>query len=97
MTNRYNRTKIFGIDSRFGTSYAIPAIRKNVANGNIRIIEEYFLKESDRLDIIAGKLWGDGKLWWILAATSDIGWLPQVPPGTNIKIPNINDVLKYVG
>lgn len=97
MASRYNRTKIFGINFRYGTSYAIPVIRQNIENGNIRITEEFMLQESDRLDIIAGRKWGDGRLYWVIAAASDIGWCLQVPPGTFIRIPNISDVLKYVG
>lgn len=97
MTSRYGRTKVFGINFRYGTSNAIPAIRANIENGNIRIVNEYTLKESQRLDAIAGALWGDGRLWWILAASSNVGWSPQVPPGTFIRIPDIQDVLSYVG
>jgi hypothetical protein len=97
MTSRYNRAKIFGINYRFGTSFAIPALRNNIKNGNIRIVEEFSLKESDRLDIIAGKKWGDGRLWWIIAICSEIGWSPQVPPGTFIRIPNLQDCLRYIG
>ena len=95
MANRYGRTKKYGIDYRYGTSFAISVIRKNIDNGNIRIVQEYSTKESERLDIIAGKKWGNGRLWWVIAACSNIGWAPQVPPGTLIKIPNISDVLKY--
>ena len=94
---RYARSRILGLNRQFGTSFAIPAIRKNIANGNIRITEEFALRESDRLDIIAGKRYGDGKLWWVIAAASNIGWGLQVPPGTLIKIPNLSDVAKYVG
>jgi hypothetical protein len=94
---RYARTKVFGLNTRYGTSSAIPAIRKNIANGNIRIIEEFSLKESERLDIIAGQRYGDGRLWWLIAAASNIGWGLQVPPGTLIRIPNLQDLAKYVG
>ena len=45
------------------------------------------LKENERLDVLAGKLLGDGRLWWIIAALSDIGWGLQVPPGTRIRLP----------
>ena len=45
------------------------------------------VKQGERLDTIAGKAYGSGTLWWIIAAASGIGWSPQVPPGTLIKIP----------
>jgi hypothetical protein len=46
------------------------------------------LKESERLDQIAYKHLGDASLWWVLAATSGIGWCLQLPPGTLVNIPN---------
>lgn len=61
-------------------------IRKGVERGTI-ITEEYISKEGDRLDHLAGKFYGNGTLWWIIAAASGIGWGLQVPPGTIIKIP----------
>ena len=39
----------------------------------------------------------DSRFWWVLAAASDIGWGLQVPPGTIINIPNINQVSIIVG
>lgn len=94
---RYARTKVFGLNNRYGTSFAIPALRSNIANGNIRITEEFALKESERLDIIAGQRYGDGRLWWLIATASNIGWGLQVPAGTLIKIPNLEDCARYVG
>lgn len=93
---RYTRTPTFGLGFRFGTSFAIPTIRENIANGNIRF-EEITLQEYERLDILAGKFYSDSKLGWVIAAASNIGWMPQVPPGTVIRIPNIDDVAKFVG
>lgn len=97
MVKRYARTRSFGLGFRYGTSYSIPVIRENINNGNIRIVEQMTLKESQRLDVLAGQKWGDGTLGWIIAAASDIGWMPQAPPGTLIKIPNLDDVSRYIG
>lgn len=94
---RYGRLKTIGGDTRFETSYAIPVIRENIANGNIRILGSTVLQERQRLDTIAGQLYGDGGLWWVLAAASNIGWFLQCPPGTVIKIPDLADVAKFVG
>ena len=64
---------------------AIVRIRKAVREGNIqfRVIT---LKENTRLDQVAGSIYGDGRLWWIIAAVSGIGWAWQVPAGTQIKV-----------
>ena len=45
------------------------------------------LKEGQRLDKIAQQFYGDGRLWWIIAAASGIGWWMQAPPGTLLKVP----------
>jgi hypothetical protein len=92
---RYDRTSTFGIKFSYGTSYAIPIIRDGIANGTIRY-KESILKENDRLDIIAGKEYGDSTLYWIISAASSIGWGLQCPAGTSLKIPNISDVSKYL-
>jgi hypothetical protein len=49
--------------------------------------ETIILKEGQRLDKIAGDVYNDGRLWWIIAACSNIGWWLQVPPGTLLRIP----------
>ena len=45
------------------------------------------LSQNQRLDILAGQAYGDGRLWWVIAAASNIGWAMQVPAGTHINIP----------
>lgn len=93
--NRYARAPIYGINTRYGTSFAIPAIRTNIELGNIRYTE-YVSKEKERLDVLAGKIYSDAKLWWIIAAASNIGFSPQVPPGILLKIPNIEDIQRWI-
>jgi phage tail protein X len=93
---RYARTTKYGLDYKYGISYAVPTIRENIKNGNIRY-DSLTLSEGDRLDILAGKIYGDGKLWWILAAASGIGFGLQVPAGTLILVPDLSDLSKYVG
>ena len=36
---------------------------------------------------IAGEVYDNARLWWIIAAASGIGWAPQAPPGTFLIIP----------
>jgi len=95
-TKRYARTPIIGLNFRYGTSFAIPVIRSGIESGSIRT-KEIILVESERLDIIAGKEYGDGSLYWVIAAASNVGWALQVPPGTRILIPNLSDVINLVG
>jgi hypothetical protein len=93
---RYERTPVIGLNFRYGTSYAIPVIRAAVENGSIRT-KELILLESERLDILAGKEYGDGSLFWIIGAASNIGWCLQVPAGTRILIPSLKDIADIVG
>lgn len=92
---RYGRTITIDFGTKFGTSYVIPLLRENIKVGNIRY-EEYVLQQGERLDTIAGQFYLDGTLWWVIAAASNIGNVLQVPPGTKLKIPNIDDVSKYI-
>lgn len=93
--SRYSRTPVLGLGQKYGTSYYIPSIRENINNGNIRY-DEAILDEAERLDVLAGEFYGDGRLWWVICAASGIGFSPQVPAGTRIIIPNIEDLSKYV-
>jgi len=93
---RYARTPVIDFGTQYGTSYAISAIRKNIANGNIRF-DEIQLQENQRLDTLAGKYYGDGRLFWILAASSNVGWSLQVPAGTRILVPNLTDCFRFTG
>ena len=55
------------------------------------------MKEGERLDTLANRFLGDGRLWWAIAACSQIGWGLQVPPGTIIKIPvNLSQVFGVI-
>jgi nucleoid-associated protein YgaU len=74
------------------TSTAVNNIRLHIANGNIGT-RNYVMKEGDRLDLIAHDQYGDGRLWWVIAAASNIGWWAQLPAGTLLRIPiNLSEV-----
>ena len=92
---RYARTPVIVAGKKFGTSNAIPIIREKVGNNTIPYTT-YNTSENERLDIIAGKIYGDGRLWWIIAAASNIGWSLQVPPNTILFIPKLNEVAQFI-
>lgn len=50
----------------------------------------------DRLDTLAGSIYGNAKYWWILAAASDIGWGLQAPPGTVLNIIDLESLAQYL-
>ena len=93
---RYNRTMMVKGGRQFGTAKGSTALYYAVKHGAITCTRKV-TKEGDRLDIIAGELWGDATLWWVIAACSGIGWGPQIPPAVVLQIPvDINSVLLYV-
>ena len=83
---RYTRVPLIKGGKQMGTSAASVAIRAAVDTGVIDF-KQHVLQEGERLDIIAGREYGNASLWWILAGASAIGWSLQVPPGTLIIIP----------
>lgn len=93
---RYARAPVLGINYQYGTSRAIQAIRDGIKNGTIRYTKSEIV-DGQRLDTIAGQVYGDGRDGWIIAAASNIGWMLQVPPGTILIIPNKDDVKNVVG
>ena len=94
--SRYTRTPLLAFGTKLGTSRSIELIRSSISNGTISV-SEIILKGNERLDTLAGEIYGDSRYWWILAAASNIGWGLQVPPGTVINVPRLADVLELVG
>jgi hypothetical protein len=88
---RYDFSPIINGGKQIGTSDVIPKIRSGLQQQNIRY-QKIVLSGAERLDTIAGKYYGDGRLWWIIAAASNIGFGVQVPPGTIVIIPNLDDI-----
>jgi len=92
---RYENSEIFAFGQSYGTSYISRQIFDGINNGAIKYSENY-LQQGERLDVLAGQVYGDGRLYWIICAASGIGFAAQVPPGTIIKTPNLSDVTRYI-
>jgi hypothetical protein len=94
---RYTRTSLINGGTQYGTSRAITTIKQAVDSGQIAV-RLYTLQGKERLDTIAGRIYGESSYWWIIAAASGIGWALQVPPGTRLLIPtDLNSVADIVG
>ena len=95
--NRYSRAPKLSNGRYYGTFDACYIIYRAAATRAIDV--QYKVStESDRLDILAGKYYGDGTLWWIIAGASGIGWNLQVPPGTMLVIPtSIGQIASLIG
>jgi len=93
---RYNPAPLLGAGTFFGTYTPNKILRDAAVSGIISTRTDY-LREGERLDIIAGAEYGDSRLWWIIAGCSGIGWNLQVPPGTKLLIPtNLMQVASIV-
>ncbi len=68
------------------TSRAVQRIRAAVKQGRITVVKRV-LKQGQRIDQVAFDVYGDSRLWWVIAAASNIGWWMQCPPGTELSIP----------
>ena len=84
--SRYRRTGLLAGGKKHKTSNVHWIIRRAALSGRITSTP-WIVKEGERLDTIAGRVYGDGTLWWVIAAASGIGWCLQVPPGTLLLIP----------
>lgn len=94
---RYARSPVLNSGMHYGTSSAISVIKKAVASGQITTRVQ-ILQGEERLDVIAGRVYGDGRNWWIIAAASGIGWALQVPAGTRLLIPtDLSQISDIVG
>ena len=93
---RYNRDlRIAG--GKLQTAQAVTRIRRARDFGLLQT-QQVILKSAQRLDHLAHEYLGDSRLWWVLAALSDIGWAMQLPAGTIITVPsNLAPIETIVG
>jgi hypothetical protein len=94
--SRYSRTPVLDFGSQFGTGRAREAIQSAIANNQLTT-KPMVVRGRERLDTIAGVVYGDARYWWVLAAASNVGWGLQVPPGTILQVPSLADVAALVG
>lgn len=94
--NRYENDRLTAGGKILATNMAIVRLRDAIKAGAVRTTTSV-LRGGQRLDTVAQAQYGDGRLWWVIAAASDIGWWLQVPPGTRLVIPlDINEVLAVI-
>jgi hypothetical protein len=93
--SRYARTPRLDLGSQLGTSRAVESIRSAIKDGRLPY-EQIVVRGAERLDTLAGSVYGDSRYWWVLAAASDIGWGLQIPVGTVINIPDLSAIAQLV-
>ena len=93
---RYTTAPILSGGTFYGTFVPGKILREAALAGAINVRQD-FLREGERLDTVAGAMYGDSRLWWIIAGCSGIGWSLQVPAGTSLLIPtNLSEVATLV-
>lgn len=97
MPSRYSKDPRINLGEQLGTRRLVDILRASVKTGAIPIVSTIIATGDDRLDTLAGSIYGDARYWWVLAAVSGIGWGLQIPPGTVIKVINISDVERLTG
>jgi nucleoid-associated protein YgaU len=88
--DRYNFTDNIKRDANGKTVYKsilYPKIRTSADDIFIMV------KETDRLDLLADKYYGDVTMWWIIAQANHIKNTFYVTPGTQIRIPTNTDII----
>ena len=95
--SRYAQVPKINGGKQYGTSFAGNIIFQAATKGLIRT-RTVKIRQAERLDILAHNEYGDGRLWWVIAAASGIGWWMQVPPDTVLRVPtHLDEVEALVG
>lgn len=92
MASRYASDPRINLGQQLGVPKTYLTIKKAIKNGNIPIVKTITTSGNERLDNLAGTIYGDASLWWVLAVASGIGWGLQVPTNTTINIVKMSDV-----
>jgi hypothetical protein len=95
-TSRYSTDARINLGQQLGTPNSMLLLKRAIKDGVVPVVSSFTLTGNDRLDSLAGTVYGDAKYWWVLAAASGIGWSLQVPPGTVINVVKLEDALLYV-
>jgi len=91
-TSRYTADDQISFGNQLATARVVASIRSGIRDGRISVIRQVIATGSDRLDTLAGTIYGDARYWWVLAAASNIGWGLQIPPGTIINVIRLSDI-----
>ena len=95
--NRYTNNSRQGGGGALTTAQSVRILRNAIKFGTIYPVSQVITTGYDRLDTLAGIMYGDSRYWWVLAAASNIGWGLQVPPGTTINVLDLATVQRLVG
>lgn len=95
--SRYTSDPRINLGQQLGTPNSVLLLKNAVKSGYIPIVRSIIMTGDDRLDALAGVVYGDAKYWWVLAAASGIGWGLQAPPGTVVNVVKLSDVERLIG
>jgi len=95
--SRYKNDSRINLGQQIGTAVSLSVLRRAIKSGTIRISRQVIATGADRLDTLAGTIYGDAKYWWVLAAASNVGWGLQIPPGTVVNVIDLREVEKLAG
>lgn len=85
MISRYSYTSIVEGKS-ISNSDCVRIIQNGISIGEIDT-DNFTLSGEQRLDVLSGQFYGTSEFWWVIAASSGIGWGLQVPAGTLLRVP----------
>ena len=93
--SRYSRAAV--IDGKFfSTQESYMDLHRAIDHGLIAT-REFITRPKDRLDTIAGRVYGDGRYWWIIAAVNRVPWALQIPEGSRLIVPiRLEQVLSLI-
>lgn len=55
-----------------------------------------YWEEGDRLDLLAHRMYGDARLWWVIADVNDIQFPLDISTGTQIFVPNPSELIELL-
>jgi nucleoid-associated protein YgaU len=90
-------TNVFAYEEIYKGKEVFAFYRREIPKFDLTDAVQYTVIEKDRLDLLAGRFYGDPQLWWaILDANPQYMFEWEITPGTVLAIPDYEQVRRIV-
>lgn len=92
ITSRYYKTVTYIADDARGVTHPTIGIRPSTPPGAGVTIYRHLVSGLETIEYLAWRYYGASSLWWRIAEANDVNYPFDLPIGSSINIPGVNDL-----